>query len=1559
MASCVKVLLFCLLTCISFITQAVKLDYVGAYSHLGKPAIIVEFDANGQVEPDQLALYRVGDTSPIAVTWFYNSTHSALITTDVQVGQRYEVKTVSGDQAFSQQVDIAELQPSVKLLGNGPFVLASGSRTLPVATVNLDKVTVEILAVKQSADLLSQFYYPEQVSTWRMEQLGKYLTPVTTLQFDLNSGEPNQTQQANLRIPDEIKPGWYVMAIKGAGQFSSEHVTLAQLLLTDIGLQAKVYVNHLSLDAMDLTTQKGLSRGDVILLRKGGKQQKLGPLTDGSAQFDVSVQGGDVLLVESNRGIGYLPLREVPLDLSDFEVTGRDYRAVEVFSYSNRDLFKPGETVPLNMLLRDADGEAIAQQQLYLELVKPDGKVVTSTLVNEQAVGFFSHDFMIPSSAPLGRWSVVIKSNKAAHYSLGQFSFLVSEFVPERMDLKVDLGQGSTTTPLFIAQQSLPVTTHGHYLFGAPAAGNELKLDVRYQSVNYLTGPYQDFFVGEAFRVDPYQGAPELPKVKLDNEGKAQFDLPVLPSTQLKSPVKALINLELLETGGASISRKRQALLWQDKPLPGVASSASTVSAYSEVEFTLANISADGQGLLAGELTYKLERNRGGYYWTYSESYGWDLLRDNEWRPVTMDKLSLVEGASSQVGFKVEWGDYRLRVVNAKGVTTLYPFYAGWRDGAEQLPAKPDHLSLILDKPAYQNGDEIKVKVSSEVDGELVLALEAGKVVSQQRLIISGGEGQAKVKIPAELKRHDIYLTATQVITEQAMPRRLFSIMPVKLERQHRRAQVTINAPDKLQPLSQAVFNVSAPELAGKAGWVTLSLMDLGITQLSRYQVPQIHDWFFAQRRYGGDVIDLYSRQYLQRPDSFAVHRYGGDMAANAHLGDLVEAKTITIMSELVTLDEQGNGQITVSLPDYNGAAQVVATVFGQRLFGQAQQDVIIKAPVVAELTVPHFIAPGDRTQVLMEVFNQSGEPLSINAELLASEGVSLIGETQLAVELADGERRHLPVQVQVEQGHGFAQFKLNLASQVYNQTRSWQVPVRAPEPILTHQLSKTLGPGESLWLSEKRAWPGMLPLAEQAGWLSFGHGPALNIGQYAQNLFAYPYGCAEQTTSRAMPWLLDDASLTPFKTPLLEKRSQQQILAQAVHRLSGMQKADGSFAMWSKHGDSQAWLSAYVTDFLYQANEADSAVVPQDVLAKSGSHLRRLLNSTGPAAFYSAWLLARNGQIAVSDLWRLEQQPINSPLDAGHLGAAFLLAGDEAKGQQYLLAANTTNRTERDWRQFDYGSLVRDRAQVVAIMGQIADRITLNSALLKLRNQLAEKVIEQAHRQRYLSTQEKQALIAAGISLKQGDTRPVSLQLDGKPVTAKGQGGSAIWPELVIENSGTEAVYLMASARGSADPTQPLESTIKAKQLDRAVYTSDGQGLAVDEQGEAKVKVGDKLIVVLKINLDEYLTSGLWVEHIPTGFVLEDPQFTNSDALISSILAEHDNAKAINLEYRQDRFVLALPKLNAGQTLTFAYVLRAQSTGQGRMPASFVEDMYQPARFIYQPSALKSVLIE
>lgn len=41
--------------------------------------------------------------------------------------------------------------------------------------------------------------------------------------------------------------------------------------------------------------------------------------------------------------------------------------------FGPRDLYRPGETVILNALLRDSDGKPLPEQPVKLEVVQPDG----------------------------------------------------------------------------------------------------------------------------------------------------------------------------------------------------------------------------------------------------------------------------------------------------------------------------------------------------------------------------------------------------------------------------------------------------------------------------------------------------------------------------------------------------------------------------------------------------------------------------------------------------------------------------------------------------------------------------------------------------------------------------------------------------------------------------------------------------------------------------------------------------------------------------------------------------------------------------------------------------------------------------------------------------------------------------------------------------------------------------------------------------------------------------------------------------------------------------------
>ena len=109
-------------------------------------------------------------------------------------------------------------------------------------------------------------------------------------------------------------------------------------------------------------------------------------------------------------------------------------------------------------------------------------------------------------------------------------------------------------------------------------------------------------------------------------------------------------------------------------------------------------------------------------------------------------------------------------------------------------------------------------------------------------------------------------------------------------------------------------------------------------------------------------------------------------------------------------------------------------------------------------------------------------------------------------------------------------------------------------------------------------------------------------------------------------------------------------------------QGSNGSFGLWSAGGDD-AWLDAYVTDFLTRAREKGFAV--PDVLFKNA--LDRIRNSVvnanepekdgGRDLAYGLYVLARNGTAPIGDLRYLADTKLNNlatPIAKSQLAAAL-----------------------------------------------------------------------------------------------------------------------------------------------------------------------------------------------------------------------------------------------------------------------------------------------------------------
>jgi uncharacterized protein YfaS (alpha-2-macroglobulin family) len=136
----------------------------------------------------------------------------------------------------------------------------------------------------------------------------------------------------------------------------------------------------------------------------------------------------------------------------------------------------------------------------------------------------------------------------------------------------------------------------------------------------------------------------------------------------------------------------------------------------SNAAFEIVYADAKGEKKAVSGLQVRLIRERRDYYWNWSDSEGWQSQFDQKDLQEGEQSLDLQAGQTAKVSFPVEWGSYRLEVKGPDDVVSSVRFWAGysWQDNSDGTgAARPDRVTMKLDKPAYKPGDTIKLHIAA------------------------------------------------------------------------------------------------------------------------------------------------------------------------------------------------------------------------------------------------------------------------------------------------------------------------------------------------------------------------------------------------------------------------------------------------------------------------------------------------------------------------------------------------------------------------------------------------------------------------------------------------------------------------------------------------------------------------------------------------------------------------------------------------------------------------------------------------------------------------------
>ncbi len=126
--------------------------------------------------------------------------------------------------------------------------------------------------------------------------------------------------------------------------------------------------------------------------------------------------------------------------IDDVDQSGKPYpRTYDVMLYTERGIYRPGDTIHATGLIRDRDRATPQPFPLAVSLVRPDGKKVREAVLTPAAdqQGFFHADFATDDDSQLGRYEIAV-TLPGDKKPLGRTSALVEQYVPVRLEVTAE-----------------------------------------------------------------------------------------------------------------------------------------------------------------------------------------------------------------------------------------------------------------------------------------------------------------------------------------------------------------------------------------------------------------------------------------------------------------------------------------------------------------------------------------------------------------------------------------------------------------------------------------------------------------------------------------------------------------------------------------------------------------------------------------------------------------------------------------------------------------------------------------------------------------------------------------------------------------------------------------------------------------------------------------------------------------------------------------------------------------------------------------------------------------
>ncbi|AII51249.1 alpha-2-macroglobulin family protein [Hymenobacter sp. APR13] len=1549
-----------------------------------------------------------------------------------EVGRTYQIGVNQGlrgalggmlGEGVTQSVSFSDERPTISFgsAEKAMYLDALGSRNLGVRIneVNQVKVTIAKVYANNIQQLLrggSQYGYPEydgeesseeeddggeyvdrSFQYYDVENLGNVLTERTYTVSGLPKAQGLRLLNLNLKdleFSGGLK-GLYVIKVQDTER---QWLQVSKLVaVSDIGLIVKQgKAGSTLVFANSIRNAKPLSGVELRYISTNNQVMGTGLSNgDGVARFDSTAANGrfklGMVMAQQGNDFTFLDLSRSRVETSRFEVGGLQTNAAryQAFLYGDRDLYRPGDTIQTNTVLRTDAWQAPPKGlPVKIRLLLPTGKEYASLQKTLNAAGSFEARFILPPAVMTGLYTLEVLTGNDVLLTSRQLS--VEEFIPDRMKVTVKADRAVVKPG-----QSISAQITAQNLFGPPAADRKFEVEFSLKEKAFNPKGFEQFTFainsGERRRgnygdlestpiADRFEKTTREGTTDAAGRGTATYEVP--DYTDLGTLEGAAFTTVFDETG-RPVNRLATFEVQTQPVLFGIRSADDLVSTGQPLAVQLAALTPAGQPTTA-QARVQVVR----LLWeTVIERQGGRYVYNSQKREeVVLNRVVSVKGAGQDAGLNFTptySGEYEIRVSGTGAVTyvarRVYAYGYGDTQSNSFEVNNEGEVTIEADKPKYEPGDVAHLLLKTPFPGRVLVTVERDRVLDH--FYVTTDEKSAKVDVPIRGNHvPNIYVTATAIreIKDNRLPLTVArGFVPLTVEKPGARLQVAIKAP--AQSRSQTAQTIEVTTAPGAQ--VTLAMVDEGILQMKDYRTPDPYGYFYQKRALEVQAYDVYPF-LLPELGSSSTGGDGYDLSRRTTPVPNRRVRLLAKWSGVLTADASGKVRYKLQIPQFSGAIRIMAVAYKGDAFGSAEHTMKVADPVVISTALPRFLSPDDTAYVLVTMTNTLNHGVTGYVGMQAtgalfrtkpgSAGPNLVGEE--LVSIGAGKEIQLGFRVLAKNAIGIGTLTPNFFNSNTNESfkETIEIPVRPASPLQKRTGAGVVAGGAAQQLNLRTDF---LPSSLRSQ-LVVSRSPMTEFAKDLRYLLQYPYGCLEQTVSAAFPQLYYGdlaATLGQKNGPgtkhqaLSTKYNPNYHVQEAIRKVEAQQMYNGSLSYWPGGDYDNWWATAYAAHFLLEAQQAGFDVnknVLDRVLRYLQARVRKretdtynIIQTGGviqPVTLakkeisYSLYVLAVAGRPDAVGLNYYKANRKLLPEDSRWvLACAFALSGNQRSYREALPTRFGVQSIAG--RQLDgaFSSPIRDEALVLNAL------LAADPANAQV-NVLARQLSRQVKQAGWLSTQERAfALLALGKLARKnaGSTVTASLLADGKAI------GNFSGKDLTVSNVANRQLALRTSGKGSLyyfwetegiSPTGQIREEDAYLQVRRQFLNRTGQPV-----GSTSFRQND--LVVVKITIQSAESAGevknvAITDLLPAGLEIENPRI----GAVRDITWATDAAQPDYLDVRDDRinlFTTVTP-----QPKSFYYLCRAVSKGTFKLGPVSADAMYNAEYHSYAGSGVVRV---